>query len=337
MAVNIYDIAQKAGVSTATVSRVLNNSSHVREDTRRKILEIIEESGYVPNAFARGLGMKTMKTIGLLCPNASDPFLASALAELERAFRDQGYDCLLCCSGKKLADRMEGVEKLANRHVDGMVLMGSGFMEENDQDNDYIRRAAENVPVVLLNGALAGGNVYSVRCDDQQASYEATKYLLDTGCRRILYLYHSLNYSGQRKLLGYRQAIEEAGLAVEEKLMVRIGEEQESVQQVRDLLLRLDQQGVKFDAVYTSEDLLAVAAVKYAAAAGRRVPQELSILGYNNSDLCVICEPELTSVDNKLPAICAHVVATMMGVLEGRLMPQKTFFAGEIIRRASTK
>lgn len=337
MPVNIYDISRKAGVSTATVSRVLNNSPHVREDTRQKVLAIIEESGYVPNAFARGLGMKTMKTIGLLCPNASDPFLSSALAALEKAFRDQGYDCLLCCSGKKLADRMQGVEKLANRHVDGMVLMGSGFMEENDADNEYIRQAAQEVPVVLLNGALAGQNVYCVRCDDQQASFDAARLLLDTGCKRILYLYHNLNYSGLRKLAGYRQALESRGMAVQEELMVRIGEEQESVHAVRDLLLELDRKGLKFDAVYTSEDLLAVGAVKYAAAAGKRVPQDLSILGYNDSDLCVICEPELTSVNNKLTAICDHVVATMMGVLEGRQMPQKTAFAGEIIRRASTK
>jgi len=335
--INIYDISKKAGVSTATVSRVLNNSPHVREDTRRKVMAIIEESGYVPNAFARGLGMKTMKTIGLLCPNASDPFLASALAQLERAFREQGYDCLLCCSGKKLSDRMEGVEKLVNRHVDGLVLMGSGFMEEDDKDNEYIRQAAQTAPVVLLNGSMTGQNVYCVRCDDQLASFEATRLLLDSGCRRILYLYHNLNYSGQRKLAGYRQALESQGVPVEESLMVRISEEQENVHDVRELLLALQKQGHEFDAVYTSEDLLAVGAVKYAWAAGRKVPEELSILGYNNSDMCELCEPEISSVDNKLPAICEHVVATMMGVLEGKQMPQKTAFAGEVVLRASTK
>ena len=89
MAMNIYDISRRAGVSIATVSRVLNNSPHVSEATRKKVMAVIEGTGYVPNAFARGLGLNTMKTIGLLCPDASDPYLSQALTFLERAFRQQ--------------------------------------------------------------------------------------------------------------------------------------------------------------------------------------------------------------------------------------------------------
>ncbi|MBO5501473.1 MAG: LacI family DNA-binding transcriptional regulator, partial [Clostridia bacterium] len=100
---NIYDISEKAGVSIATVSRVLNDSPHVSQKTREKVLAVINDCDYVPNAFARGLGLNTMKTIGLLCPNAADPYLAEALAHLERAFRQNGYNCLLSCTGRELA------------------------------------------------------------------------------------------------------------------------------------------------------------------------------------------------------------------------------------------
>ena len=102
---NIYDISKRAGVSIATVSRVLNNSPHVSQATRDRVMKVIEDSGYVPNAFARGLGLNSMQTIGLLCPNASDPYLAQALAFLERALRSKGYDCLLTCTGKGPAAR----------------------------------------------------------------------------------------------------------------------------------------------------------------------------------------------------------------------------------------
>ena len=136
---NIYDISKRAGVSIATVSRVLNNSPHVSQSTRDRVMKVIEDSGYVPNAFARGLGLNSMQTIGLVCPNASDPYLAQALAFLEQAFRSQGYDCLLTCTGKGPAARREGVEKLITRHVDGMVLMGSSFIESTEKGNDYIR------------------------------------------------------------------------------------------------------------------------------------------------------------------------------------------------------
>ena len=334
---NIYDISRRAGVSIATVSRVLNNSPHVSENTRKKVMAVIEGTGYVPNAFARGLGLNTMKTIGLLCPDASDPYLSQALTYLERAFRQQGYDCLLSCTDKELQARQQGVELLKSRHVDGIVLMGSSFIEDIPSDNDYIRDAAQSVPVVLLNGAFPCDNVYGVQCDDQRAVSEATLSLLESGCKRILCLYHSNNYSGRKKLAGYRDAHAQFGRAVDEKLLCYFDHDKGSVHQVCETLLQLEREGLAFDAVLASEDILAVGALKYAKAAGKRVPEEMSIVGYNNSSLCVCTEPELTSVDNKLLAICEHIAATMMGVLEGKEMPQKTIFTGELIKRGTTR
>lgn len=334
---NIYDISRRAGVSIATVSRVLNNSPHVSENTRKKVMAVIEGTGYVPNAFARGLGLNTMKTIGLLCPDASDPYLSNALMVLERSFRQQGYDCLLSCTDRTLAARQQGVELLRSRHVDGIVLMGSSFIEDNPADNDYIRDAAKAVPVVLLNGSLPCDNVYGVLCDDQRAVAEAAAFLMDSGCKRILFLYSSSNYAGRKKIAGYRQAHLERGLPVDEQLIVHVMHDKNNYQRVRDMLQKLDEEGLQFDAVLTSGDSLAVAALKYARAAGRRIPEDLSVIGYDNGNICMATEPELTSVDNKLPAICKHIVTTIMGVLEGKEMPQKTVFTGELIRRSSTR
>ena len=334
---NIYDISRRAGVSIATVSRVLNNSPHVSENTRKKVMAVIEGTGYVPNAFARGLGLNTMKTIGLLCPDASDPYLAQALTYLERAFRQQGYDCLLSCTDKELPARQQGVELLKSRHVDGIVLMGSSFIEDDPANNAYISEAAKSVPVVLLNGAFPCENVYGVQCDDQRAVTEATLSLLDSGCRRILCLYHSGNYSGRKKLAGYRDAHRLRGMEVDEKLLCFFDHDKGSVHQVCQTLLALDRKGLQFDAVLTSEDILSVGALKYARAVGKSVPEDLAVIGYNNSSLCQCTEPELTSVDNKLLAICEHIVTTMLGVLEGKEMPQKTVFTGELVKRASTR
>lgn len=106
---------------------------------------------------------------------------------------------------------------------------------------------------------------------------------------------------------------------------------------VRDALLSLAGEGLRFDAVLTSEDTLAVGAAKYARVAGLRVPEDLSIIGYNNSGYCLCCEPELTSVDNKLEALCQQCVSTLLGVWAGRETPQKTVFTAELIRRGSTE
>ena len=334
---NIYDISRRAGVSIATVSRVLNNSPHVSDNTRKKVMAVIEGTGYVPNAFARGLGLNTMKTIGLLCPDASDPYLSQALNNLERSFRQKGYDCLLSCTDKDLHAKQKGVDLLKSRHVDGIVLMGSSFIEENMEDNDYIRDAAKTTPVVLLNGSLPCENVYGVLCDDQRAVREATTFLLNSGCKRILFLYSSANYSGRKKIAGYRDAHQQLGLPVDEKLICHFDQDKNSYHLARDLLLQLDRDGLEFDAVLTSGDSLAVAALKYARIVGKRVPDDLAVIGYDNGNLCLATEPELTSVDNKLPAICDHIVTTMMGVLDGKEMPQKTVFTGELVKRASTK
>ena len=334
---NIYDISRRAGVSIATVSRVLNNSPHVSDNTRKKVMAVIEGTGYVPNAFARGLGLNTMKTIGLLCPDASDPYLSQALNYLERSFRRQGYDCLLCCTDKELHARQKGVDLLKSRHVDGIVLMGSSFIEENTEDNDYIRDAAKTTPVVLLNGSLPCENVYGVLCDDQRAVREATTFLLNNGCKRILFLYSAANYAGKKKIAGYRDAHQQWGIPVDEALLLHSEFDKNNFQCAKELLLQLALEGLEFDAVLTTGDSLAVAALKYARAAGKRVPEDLSVIGYDNGNLCLATEPELTSVDNKLPAICEHIVTTMMGVLEGREMPQKTVFTGELVKRSSTR
>ena len=333
---NIYDISEKAGVSIATVSRVLNNSPHVSAKTRERVLAVINDCEYVPNAFARGLGLNTMKTIGLLCPDASDAYLSHALAILEKSFRKYHYDCLLCCTERSLEARQQGIEMLTSRHVDGIVLMGSTFVETRERDNTYIRNAAKQVPIVLLNASYSCDNVYCVMCDEQRATMEATQYLLDTGRKNILYLYHSKNYNGQKKLAGYRSALESRGIAVNEQLIRFFADEKNDITTVRDKLLALRESGLVFDAVQTSEDTLAIGAVKYAKAAKLSVPRNLSVVGHNNSTFCLCSEPEITSVDNKLQAVSEQCVATMMGVLEGREMPQKIVFTGELVKREST-
>ncbi len=331
---NIYDISRRAGVSIATVSRVLNNSPRVSENTRKRVLAVIEGTGYVPNAFARGLGLNTMKTIGLLCPDTADSDPFEALTFLERSFRQQGYDCLLSCTGGNPQARQQGVELLKSRHVDGIVVMGSSFIEEKTAENDYLRDAAKTAPVVLLNGAFPCENVYGVQCDDRRAMAEAARFLLDGGRRRILYLYHPS--SGRGKLAGYRDAHAQRGLPVDERLLRCFDQERSGVHQVRDALLGLEKEGLVFDAVLASEDLLAIGALKYAKAANRRIPADLSVIGYSNSNMCVCTEPELTSVDSKLLLLCEHVAATMIGVLEGRDMPPQLVFTGELVKRGST-
>ncbi|HPS81425.1 MAG TPA: substrate-binding domain-containing protein, partial [Candidatus Limiplasma sp.] len=219
---------------------------------------------------------------------------------------------------------------------DGIVLLGSTFVEETEEGNEYLRSAAKRLPLVLLNASYPCDNIFCVLCDDYRATMEATQYLIDRGRRNILYLYHSRNYSGQKKLAGYRAGLESRGMPARDELIHFFTEDKMSVPDVRDYILSIAERGLQFDAVLTSEDVLSVGAAKYARVVRRNVPQSLSIIGYNNSSFCLCCEPELTSVDNKLEALCTQCVNTLLTVLSGQDAPQKTVYTAELVCRGST-
>ena len=156
---NIYDISQKAGVSIATVSRVLNGSEKVSEKTRKKVLAVMEENSYTPNAFARSLGLNSMHTVGILCSDSSDVYQAQAIYYLERELRKNSYASMLCCTGYELLEKQSYLNLLLSRNVDAVLLIGSHFIENSPEENRYILEAASKIPVFILNGELKGDNI----------------------------------------------------------------------------------------------------------------------------------------------------------------------------------
>ena len=333
----IYDISEKAGVSIATVSRVLNGSSSVSDKTKKKVLDVIQQCGYTPNAFARGLGLNTMKTIGIMCADSSDLYLAKWIYHIEQKLRSNGYDSILCCTGYGLDTKAASINLLITKKVDGIILVGSNFIYETEEENRYIIDAAKQVPLMLLNADLDAPNVYSVMSDDYTSMYNAALKMIRSGVKDILYFYNSTSYSGIRKLAGYRAAMEEKHLLSDERLVQFYPGSHEDVCAMIGHLKGLQESGLVFHGVIASDDTLALAALKYARNMHYRVPEEFSVLGYNNSMLAVCCDPELTSIDNKLETLCQHLITTLMGVLGGNEMPKKTIFSGEIIERGTTR
>lgn len=203
----IYDISKKAGVSIATVSRVLNGSDKVRPATRKKVMDIIEKYDYTPNAFARGMGLHSVQTIGILCADSSDLFLAKAVYYLEQELQSNGYESLLCCTGYNLDIKKNYLNLILSKKVDGIILVGSNFIGTNEEENQYIKDVSAQVPIMLLNASFDYPNVYSTLCDDYTSMFEATVSMLDAGIEDILYLYNSNSYSGVKKLGGFRAAM----------------------------------------------------------------------------------------------------------------------------------
>lgn len=335
--VNIYDISKKTGVSIATVSRVINGSSNVSDKTRAKVLSAIEEYGYTPNVFARGLGLNTMKTIGVMCADASDPYLARAVYYIEQELSKNSYDSLLSCTGYDHDSKEKCMSMLLSKRVDAIILVGSNYIENDDSLNDYIRNAAASVPVMIVNGVLNAPNIYSTLCDDHAAIYEVTTNFIKNGRKNLIYLYNSTSYSGMKKLSGFKSAVKDAGLNVNDNRIVFIDSHSLTVHDAKAAIEKTARKGIKFDGVIAADDIISAGVLKYAKENGISIPDQLFVTGYNNFDISECCDPEITSVDNQLEIICRHCISTLMSVFaEDKSVPKKTVFSAEIIERETT-
>lgn len=335
MAVNIYDIAKQAGVSIATVSRVVNGSPKVSEKTKQKVLDVMKENDYTPNVFARGLGLDSMKTVGILCPDISDSYMARAIAYIENSLHEYGYNCILGCSGFKQKEKEKYVNMLLSKRIDTLVLVGSTYAGngKDEYDTDYIREAAGKTPVFMINGRVGGENIYCTCADDYHATYEVTKELIRRGKKKILFMYDSDSFSGRMKREGYESALAEADYPVIGQLKFRT---KNDIEYTKNMLLEYGK-SIEFDSVIATDDVMAVGVLKYAKIKELKIPENLSVIGYNNSLVAIGCEPELTSVDSKLDVLCKTTVDHMIRLLEKQEQIEKNIVVPcEIVKRCTS-
>lgn len=331
---NIYDISKKAGVSIATVSRVLNGSNRVSEKTRQKVLSVMNETGYTPNVFAKGLSSNSMQTIGILCANVSDPYLANGVYYTERTLRQFGYNSLLSCTGYELLSKQHALDILLKKRIDAVVMVGSHYIESNPQDRSYIQEAAKQIPVLIFNGFLEYNNIYCSYSEDRKAVSQAVEYLLSQNRKRLLFLYTMLSYSGCEKLAGFQETLQLYHYSKKEIATLQCPV---SVMETLEFLESLYPDDFPFDGIIASEDSVAIGALKFAQNHNISIPDELEIIGYNNSQLCVCCTPELTSIDNHLSTMCENGVQNLIRILKHDSISAAISIPCEIKFRGTTK
>jgi len=321
---NIYDIAERSAVSIATVSRVLNGSQNVSQKTRDKVLAVIQQEDYTPNVFARGLGLNSMKTIGILCTDISDTFYAKAVSLVESLLRQNGFGALLCCTGNDLEDKKKDLDILLTKRVDAVILIGSAFKE--NVNNSHIENAAKKVPVIIINGLVELPNTYCVLCDEHSAVCQNVQLLHEQGYDDILYLYDTLTYSGCIKISGYKDGLQKSNLPFQEARMVKVSK---SITDVAAKVTEMINGGLKFSAVMASEDLLAIGALK----ALQHLNLSMPVIGFNNSILSQCSSPALTTVDNMLDTLCPTAIKMLIDILDNKMAPQKIVISSKLIER----
>lgn len=328
---NIYDIAQQAGVSIATVSRVLNDPSRVSEETRKKVEEILSKHNYTPNAMARGLVIKSMKTIGVLAIDIRDTYFAYVSYTIENEFSKLGYNVILCNTGGSSEEKIKYMRILAEKKVDGLILVGSVFKDK--KVDKAVLDMSKEMPIVLINSFVEAQNAYSIICDDSYGICISVDYLVEEGHRDIVFVQGSETFSNQAKLRGFRQSIQKNMLNLNPFSIVKV---ERGLDGGANAVEQLIHSSVPFSAIIVSEDITAVGVVKKLKEYGRRIPEDVSVVGYDSSVIARCCDPDLTSVDTKMENIGMRAVRILSDVLEGRNVPSKTVITPDLVLRKST-
>ncbi len=289
------DVARLAGVSRATVSYVLNGQTEGRvpisEETRQRVLDAIEELGYEPDARAQALRSGATKTIGLIIPDLRNPHFCEYATGIEEAARAAGYNLLLSSTTLNDEYAVDIFKELARRRFDGLILASSFILDSDEAQAtlDHIRK--RGLPLVELSENYG---VDSVSADYRDATKEVMAYLLSLGHRRIGLIYgvggHEL---GEDRLQPYRDSLDAAGIPVESDLIVECGPTIEDGYRAAKKLLELSSRPTVIVAI---NDLLTIGAVRATADLGLRIPNDLSLVGYDDIPMANYLVPRLTTV-----------------------------------------
>ncbi|QAY65481.1 catabolite control protein A [Paenibacillus protaetiae] len=290
MTVTIYDVAREAGVSMATVSRVVNNNPNVKPATRKKVYEAIERLGYRPNAVARGLASKKTTTVGVVIPDISNSIFAEVARGIEDIANMYHYNIILCNADKKKEKEIRVINTLLEKQVDGLLFMGGAVTEEHEQ---AFRTA--NVPIVLCATTDEKGQIPSVDIDHEAAAYDAVGKLISNGHTRIAMISGTLQdpANGYARFQGYKRALQDAGLPYDDEI-VRVGNYRyESGVEAMKYFVELADRPT---AVFAATDEMAIGAIHCIQDSGLHVPEDISVISVDNSRMASMVRPQLTAV-----------------------------------------
>ncbi|MGD7045713.1 LacI family DNA-binding transcriptional regulator [Jeotgalibacillus proteolyticus] len=319
----IKQVAHEAGVSVATVSRVLNDKGYVHQDTRKAVLKAIEDLDYNPNSVARSLFKKTSNTIGLLIPDITNPFFPQLVRAVEDVMYPKGYTTILFNSDENIQHELDYLKGMTSKYIDGFIIVSNTLKWEH--------LAPLNVPVVALDRHI-DNKIASVTIDNYESSRRALEFLVDRGCKRIAHLAGPSHVftSGERRR-AYQDFMNEEGL---DSIIQQGAYELQSGMLNTMQLLTKDKQ---IDAIFAGNDVMAIGALKAAAKLGIKVPKELSVMGFDGVEWGTAVTPELTTMQQPIYQIGKKAAEMLLKRLENpKVSAEHVRLNAELTIRQST-
>ncbi|MBM7561683.1 substrate-binding domain-containing protein [Fusibacter tunisiensis] len=289
MKITIKEIAELAGVSKATVSRVLNNSKPVSDDVRQRVLEVIENTNFKPNAVARSLSLSKTHLIGMILPDLANPVFSRIISGIESYLRAHDYSLLITATDFDVEMKIRHINILKEKGVDGLILV-------TDHGDEAFQKELANFgkPVVMIGTESSVESIPVVQIDNYKAASEATQYLVDLGHKRIGMIRGPLSdpYAGKMRFDAYKSVLEPLGLFCPE----RVVEGWYSFDEGYSGMTALIKRSPIPTAVFCSSDLMAIGAMKCALDQGYQVPDEIAFIGFDDVQIAKMYNPALTTV-----------------------------------------
>jgi DNA-binding LacI/PurR family transcriptional regulator len=331
--VSITDIAQVAGVSASTVSRALQDNPRISVERRAAIQGIARSMGYRPSQVARSLVTGKTCTLGVVVTDVTDPFVAEVMKGAEAAGRARGYTLLFAMSNHDPEQEMQAYEMLLERQVDGMIVISSRASSRylELRSGGAIDRDGA-IPLVLVNNRLTGPLIYSVCTDHRSGAREVVSYLRQLGHTEIAFLAGPENgRSARERAEGYLDGLQTNGLCPRTELMVPgFGRLDDGTEALRLLLSRR----IPPTAVFCYNDLAAIGLLSAAARLGIRVPEDLSVVGYDNISMSAYTTPSLTTVEQPKQQMGRHAVDLCARRLQGEEVSNLVLTGTLVIRES---
>jgi DNA-binding LacI/PurR family transcriptional regulator len=306
----IYDVARLAGVSTATVSRALNNTAPIAPATRTAIDDAVAQLGYRPNPIARSLVTKSTQTIALLLPDITNPFYAQLVSGIQQLMLARGQTMLLCTTEGDPEQEARYLRVLRAKHVDGALV--DGLVLPPEQIAAFVE---DGFPIVCLDRDVHSPTIPLVQVDNRLGARLATEHLLALGHTRIAHVSGTHERISEERLAGYRSALADAGIAPDPAFVAAGHFTEQGGHAAMGALL---ESGIRFTAVFCANDLSAMGALNAILSSGRRVPSDLSIVGFDDLRLSPYTSPPLTTIHQPAVQIAQHATELLLGLIEGR-------------------
>jgi LacI family transcriptional regulator len=323
------DVAREAGVSSMTVSRVINNKGEVSESTRLRVLAVIKRLDYRPSGIARGLATRRTGTVGLVVPDVANPFFADVARGVEQVAYAKGYNVFLCNTEENPQRELDVLQSLEEKRVDGLVLCSSRL------EDDLLRSVLDRHPTaVLVNRRLEGEGVRSVVVDDEAGGRLVTTMLLEAGHTALGILSGpTTSHSGRERIKGHLLALSAAGLEDNPRRQVSCTPTVDGGHEAAHLLMLASPE---ITGLVCYNDLVAVGALQACADHGRGVPDQVAVVGYDDIQLAALVTPALTTCRVPRMALGAQTVQLLLDQINGCALDcAEIVVTPQLVRRAS--